>query len=135
MAHGSRPDKAAVVAQCPEQLGVLCPLCHRHAVASPRSFTVVDPDKPILIVAATGPPPRPALGIGIAQVMVDDPCHVECRLHGEVVASATANLLVVLHDAQFGLPESDVVFPAGVAECLAYFFHIRDRGVGPIAMS
>lgn len=121
--HGARPDETAVVAKSPEQAGVAGLL-----------RAVVDADESVLVVAATGAPPRPALGVSMAEVVMDDAGDIESRLHREVVATATAYLLVVRHDAELRLPERDAVMAAGVAQLLAYAFHVRYGRVRPVAV-
>ena len=67
--------------------------------------------------------------------MVDDTGHIEGRLHREVITAATADLLVVAHDAQFCLPEFQSVFGDGVAQLFPYLPHVGDGGVCPITVS
>ena len=46
---------------------------------------------------------------------MNDASHIEGRFHREVVAPAAADLLIVAHDAEFGLPELQAILGDGVA--------------------
>ena len=67
--------------------------------------------------------------------MMDDTSHIEGCLHREVVRSSAANLLVVAHDAEFCLPELDVLLLTCFPNLHSDFSHVWDRGIGPVAMS
>ena len=66
---------------------------------------------------------------------MDDTCHIEGGLHGEVISPTPSYFLIISHDAGLGLPEINAVF----VECVAQFFSDVSQGlqrcIGPVAVS
>ncbi len=62
-------------------------------------------------------------------------CNIQGGFHSPVIACAATDFLIIAHNADLTLPESDIILFQGVAQSLAAFPHILHRGVCPIAVA
>ena len=89
----------------------------------------------VLVILAHGTPPLPCTRIGKDQIVVYDTCHVQRRAHREVISSATADLLVVAHDAILRLPEVDPARAERIAQRHPHVAQHLKRRSGPIGVT